>query len=572
MSALVIVEVHVGHVRAGAAALVVGLATVSTLLSSCGAAGPAPISPTASGRGGTPVERPMVAAGAWSYDSSYDVPVPQDSAALPTGACSVPSGWVGRESRLPGTSAWRGIDWGESPRVAVYADRPSTRCGVPVSVHLGGAGARHVVVRAFRVGWYAGSGARLVWSSRDLAVPPASPARAGSGAVGPTHWTTSVALPVDAAWPPGLYLVAADVRGRLSGATALVVRSSAPPSLSAVMYSNLTWSAYSVAGGASLYQGVSRTPATRALTVAVARPMQYRGDSPVATYDVPVAQILDRAGVEADPLVDTDVDIWPSLLVHRTEIVLPGHSEYWTTTMYSALVAARNAGANIADLGANDVYWHARVGYAGDAPATLFVARQLARDPLAAQDPSMATVEWRARPLLRNPSAVLGQSYTAVRAEGGTVVRPVPSWLSGIPGFTAGAVLPHAAWNEVNGVRPRSYPVPDDLQVLAQGVLVRHGFADQPVSTTYYSSRSGGGVFAAGSTYWPCLVVGSCPDVTTSPAERATLWEVVRRVVVGFRSPGFGALHPSQPSHLPSVAVLRSQLPAGAVGIYGVGD
>lgn len=561
-------------IRVLAAVVIAGV-----VLSACSnprhVAGSADVAPQARPTATVPVDRPTGTTASWTYASSYEVQAPVDASPPPTPRCTAAGGadWLAHERNLPGTSDWRRANTELSPRVTLYPDRPSAGCGESVDVRLGGRGAQAVVVRAYRVGWYSGAGARLVWSSSPVDVPRAAPAPVRGRAVPSPRWTTTVRLPVDQRWPPGLYLLVAQVHGRPSGEAGFVVRDDAAQGAAAVMYSNLTWAAYSLAGGASLYRGATGSSDSRALSVAVQRPLMFHSGSPLLTYDVPVAQLLDRAGVAADPLVDTDVDAWPSLLVHRTEVVLPGHSEYWTRAMFDALTQARNAGANIADLGANDMYWHARVGYdATGAPTSLFVARVQTLDPLARQDPQSATVQWRHAPLLRNPSAVIGQSYTAVRARGGLVVGPVPQWLGGIPGFVAGAVLPHAAWNEVNGIRPGTYPVPDGIQVLAQGVLRRAGFDDQPVSTTYYSSRAGGGVFDTGSTYWPCLVMRACEGFVIAAAERATLWQVMQRVLVDFQTPSWGALHPSQPSRLPGVTTLRTSLPAAAIGTYGLGD
>lgn len=547
--------------------------SAAVLLAACstGADG----SPTAPVLGGATSAQPAATSGVWTYRDSYSVVPPPDSAPPPATTCtaSVNTGWVARENRSKGTSAWKTADWGISPRVTLYPERPSTQCGDPVRVHLGGRGAPSVIVRAYRMGWYGGTGARLVWSSAPIRVPAAPPAPRKDLVVHSPKWAATVTLPVTASWPPGLYLVAADVRGRLSGESALVIRASGAPSASVVMYSNLTWNAYSLYGGASLYKGSSGKSDTRALTVSLQRPLTFLTSSPILTYDVPVAQMLDRAGVAADAVVDTDVDTWPSLLTHRTEVILPGHSEYWTRTMYDALTAARNGGANIADLGANDVYWHARVTYSSSAlPASMFVARTLAQDPRAASNPADATVEWRQRPLRRNPAAVLGQSYTAVRAKGALEVRSVPPWLSTIPGLTPGAILQHAAWNETNGIWPQIYPVPDNIQIIALGVLRQSGFSDQPVSTTYYSTQPGGGVFDTGSTYWPCLATGACPDTRINGQARATLWAIMRLVLVDFETPGWGRSHPSMPTPLPAVNSLRTSLPAAAVGTYGHGD
>ena len=459
-----------------------------------------------------------------------------------------------------------------TPEVPLYVERPSTTCGNPVAVHLGGSGAQGVVVRAYRVGWYSGAGARLVWSSSAIKVPRTAPTRRRGTTVPSPNWATTLVLPVDASWLPGLYVIESDVAGRIGGVSALVVRNAADPRPAVVMYSNLTWSAYSPFGGASLYFGATRKTVNRALQVAIQRPITGPGLLRLLAEDVPVAQQIDRLGLPIDPTVDTDVDTQPSLLAHRTEIVLPGHSEYWTRRMYDAFTAGRNDGANIADLGANEIYWQTRLAYGSSGvPTTMFVARSLAEDPLATAHPSDATVEWRNPPLRRDPAAVIGPSYAAVRVHGSLQVRSVPSWLQGIPGLTAGAILRGVIENEADGAR-QGTPHPDNLQIIALGVVRRTGAADKPVSITYYSSRTGGGVFAAGTTYWPCLTSAACPDATGSATTRKTMWAITSRVLQNFSIPHWGASHPSTQTGVPATGGLAASLPSAAVGTYGGGD
>jgi len=381
-----------------------------------------------------------------------------------------------------------------------------------------------------------------------------------------------VSLPVDASWPPGLYVIESVVAGRISGVSPLVVRNAADPRPGVVVYSNLTWSAYSPFGGASLYFGATGTTANRALTVAIQRPITGPGLLRLLVEDVPVAQQIDRLGLPIDPTTDTDVDTQPSLLAHRTEIVLPGHSEYWTRRMYDAFTAGRNGGANIADLGANEIYWQTRLSYGPSAtPTSMFVARTLPQDPQAAAHPGSATVEWRSPPLRRDPAAVIGPSYAAVRVHGSVQVQSVPSWLQGIPGLATGDILRDVIANEADGAR-QGTPHPDNLQIIALGVVRRTGADDKPVSITYYSTRTGGGVFAAGTTYWPCLTSAVCPDATVSTSTRTTLWAITSRVLRDFATAQWGSTHPSAPTGVPATRGLAASLPRAVVGTYGGGD
>lgn len=509
------------------------------------------------------------AGGTTAYAQSYAVDFPADIRPQVRATC-LPSTSAAVENRHRGTTSWRTVDTSAHPRFLVYLSATSAVCGERVSVHLGTAVPGDVVVMAYRIGWYHGSGGRLVWSTRDLHVATTQDPKVALRTVPSPGWPAAATIDVTRQWVPGLYLVAAEADGRLSGAAPLVVRD---PVLrpSVVTYSQLTWNAYSKFVGTSLYDGPDGRAASRALEVSLQRPFVAGGLEAVLYEDAPVAELIDRTGIAVDPCVDTDVDAWPSLYRHRADVIIPGHSEYWTSRMFDALTAARNTGSNIADLGANDVYWRARVAYGADGlPASMFVARDAALDPAATHDPTEATIQWRA--LGRTSASVLGQAYTAVRAKGGEQVLDVPSWLSATPGLTRGATLDQAAWGEVDGVWPGLLPYPPNLQVVSLGVLRERGHPDKPASITYYSGRTGGGVLDTGSTYWPCLTLDQCPHLASTPSTIRSFWALSRTVLRDFQSIGWGATHPSTATLLQSVASLHHLLPSAAVGTAGEGD
>jgi hypothetical protein len=509
----------------------------------------------------------------WSYTSSLRVTTPEDLAAHVLEPCAkraLPATWVTTENARPGAVGWRPSADRADPRVPLYLDRPSTTCGSPVTAHLGGPPGTRVTVRAYRIGWYAGRGARLVWQSGPVDVRrSAAPPRSGDTLSSP-DWATTVVLPVDVAWTPGLYVVEThDGRG-VAGLAALVVRDPTTTASFTVVDSNLTWTAYSRYGGSSLYKGTDDRTDSRALRVAIDRPLEGPGVERLLVCDVPVAMFLERHGFRAHYITDTDLDAWPSLLRATPAVVLPGHSEYWTRRMYDALTAARNAGVSIADLGANEIYWHARLGrdVLGD-PSTMTVARTLAQDPVAASNPDAATVEWHQTPLLRDPSAVLGQRYSAVRAVGGLQVRDLPGWLSAGTGLRAGDVLPQVVQNEADGVRPALPSTPPDVQTLLVGALRRPGFRTVIVSTTYTTSPSGSAVFAAGTTYWACQLADACPLVRIPAATQHAVELLTLNLLRAFETPRWGATHPSHHGVPPVADVLVGTLPPAAIGTYG---
>ena len=509
----------------------------------------------------------------WNYRASLSVAAPADLAMPALAPCAqkpLPASWVARENAHPGSVGWQPGGGRDEPRVPLYLDQPSTTCGHPVVAHVGGGGATGVTLRAYRVGWYGGKGARLVWTSQPFDVPPsAAPPRSGDTMASPA-WTTAVSLPVDSSWTPGLYLVETHDPAGVAGIAGLVVRDQVTPSSFTVVDSTLTWTAYSQFGGSSLYRGPDETSGSRALRVAIDRPLEGPGVERLLVCDVPLAMFLERHGFGARYLSDTDVDAWPSLLRATPTTILPGHSEYWTRRMYDGLVAARNSGVNIADLGANEIYWHARLSRTVTGqPDLMFVARTLAQDPMAASSPDAATVEWHQPPLLRDPSAVLGQRYSAVRARGGLSVVGLPAWLGRGTDLRTGEALPAVVQNEADGVRAGSVSTPPDTQVLLAGVLLSPGRRPVMVSTTYTTAPSGSAAFAAGTTYWTCELLHACPDVVIPPATERAVQIMTLNLLHAFQTPRWGRTHPSVRRMPPAPDVLLTTLPPAAIGSYG---
>ena len=81
------------------------------------------------------------------------------------GTADVGAGWVGRENARKGSPGWR-IRPGtvaSDTQLAGYADRASIRPGEPLHLFVT-TKAPSYTVRAYRLGWYGGALARLVWT------------------------------------------------------------------------------------------------------------------------------------------------------------------------------------------------------------------------------------------------------------------------------------------------------------------------------------------------------------------------------------------------------------------------
>ena len=112
------------------------------------------------------------------------------------------------ENARPGDASWTaGVSEPPSTRVEGFTGRASVTPGQPLAIFIRSLDGP-VVVRAYRIGWYAGAGARLVWTSPDVTQvdqpkPTFEPATRTWSA---SNWAPSATLPTDD-WPPGDYVL-----------------------------------------------------------------------------------------------------------------------------------------------------------------------------------------------------------------------------------------------------------------------------------------------------------------------------------------------------------------------------
>ena len=513
--------------------------------------------------------RPVVVHG-WA--ASLATGMPADLPGTPAVAACQPAdqaaGWLARENARPGSTSWHVQYRTSTAQVVGYLGQTSAVCGERVAVHLSSAGGP-AQIKVYRVGWYRGAGARLVWTSPVLTVRAQRQARPhGATRVIQENWPTTTTLPITPSYPPGLYLVEfVSLRDHSVGAAPLVVTDPSSSAPVVVQLSAATWAAYNTYGGASLYKG-GGSIAGRSFEAGLSRPLVGDGLRELLVRDVALVHQVERLGLDTAYLTDFDVDATPSLLLPHHEIIIPGHAEYWTARMVHALEAARNAGVNEAWLGANDVSWQIRINRTANGQPTGVVCYRTFADPVAVAEPTLATVRWYQDPgPALDAGALIGQRYTGLKMVSGLRLRTAPAWLVTGTGLHIGSLLPNVAANEVNGIATMR-GLPPNLQVIAEGVFHR---ARQlwPVDMTYYTAPSGAAVFSVGSTDWACEIDGSCADHHIPHAEAAVLQRLTANLIRALTHPGFGTTHPSTRTPPTPLAALARSLPAGQIGTAG---
>jgi hypothetical protein len=462
---------------------------------------------------------------------------------VPGARASPAASWVTVENRRPGTGGWHLTGLGARNAIEGWADHVSAAAGQRVRLYVSTT-ARRFRVKAYRMGWYGGLGARLVWCSGRLPgrrQPP--PTRTPGTNMVATHWHPSLSLTIGPAWPPGDYLLKLVAAGG-QRYVPLTVRDDRSRAALVIQNDVTTWQAYNLWGGRDLYTGPDGSPASRSRVVSYDRPYYASGAGEFLGNEYPLVRLVERLGLDVAYWTDLDLHQHPERLLAHRALVSLGHDEYWSTRMRRGAEAARDRGVNLAFLGANAVYRHIRLQPSPTGPdreEVNYKPWSSGDDPAWRTDPAEVTTDWRRPPLNDPESRLLGAEYECNPAfAAGVVVRPW-SWLFAGAGVRAGTRLPGLVGDEYDRVQPGA-PRPPGVQVLLHSPVRCRGpsFAD----TTWYTAASGAGVFDAGTGSWVCQLERACAN----PRRSAVTARVVRAVTVNllrrFAAGPVGAHHP----------------------------
>jgi N,N-dimethylformamidase beta subunit-like, C-terminal len=419
------------------------------------------------------------------------------------------------ENKRPGTSAWRITDLGPADAIDGYADQQSVLPGQSFRLYVSTT-ARSFRVDAFRFGWYSGHQARLVWASARFSGQQQTAVDIAPG----THMVTAPWRPsmtIDTTnWPPGSYLLRLDASSGAERYVPITVRSASTAGAVVILDDNTTWQAYNTWGGYSLYQGPDGLPSDRGYAVSFDRP--YDGDGAVRflAFDEAATALAEHTGVPLAYETDVDIDQHPGILAGARAVISLGHDEYYSQAMRNALLTARNAGTNLAFLGANAIYRHIRFA---DGDRVIICYKVATLDPLYGKDDAETTQQWRDPPDPRPESVITGVFYECNPVSAPWVVYDPSNWIFAGTGAYKGESFPGMVGPEYDRLNPAvSFPRP--MQVLAHSPLTCDGFSTYSDSV-YYTVTSGAGVFASGTMRWVCAMRGpSCGHGLNQAAER----------------------------------------------------
>ena len=436
--------------------------------------------------------------------NSKSAAAPSPSATTTAGALDVRA-----ENLKAGTPGWQiSPARGTHAGLEAYAGAVSVRPGEPVPLAVNGEGS--VRVRALRIGWYDGIGARQVWAG-TLSAQPES--------VDPGQWPVRGQADTTG-WPEGHYLLRLD-QGPASRYLPLTVRSADSRGRILVLTSPLTWQA----------ENTDLTGGTEQRTASFDRPYAAGyGSGGFLADDEGIVQQAERTGKRLAYGTDYDVSSDPALLTKATAVLTGSDSRFWTSSLRSAIAKAGEAGTNLAFFGSG----------AGSRKVSLTGQGRVLSVSAGAPSDSLTFTGLRPSCAASVPAA-----WTVSNADW---------WGYQGTGVHTGDLLPGLIGAGADRASTRSAGSPSPMQVLSftQITCTTADGASQPgvQSAVYQARSSGAGVFVAGTGRWACVVVNSCLNengkpISIDPATQRFASRVTRTVVTGFATTRAGKRYPA---------------------------
>jgi hypothetical protein len=402
-----------------------------------------------------------------------------------------------------------GIGGGRSALVEGYASRASVRPGEKIDFCLSAEPASSIVIDIYRLGYYQGKGGRHLRRLGPLAIKPQRTPDVGEQRLRECAWEPGCTLEIPDDWVSGVYLgKLSSLAHRYQSYVIFIVRDDRPADF-LFQCSDNTWQAYNAwPDNYSLYINDRKDGKILCSGVQVSYDRPYskytqildnplsQGSGEFLLWEFPLAYWMEKHGYDVTYCSNTDVHADPGCLLRAKAFLSVGHDEYWSRAQFDHVLAAVQAGVNVAFLSGNTCCFVApltpssmkaphrvltRAGrYGGIRPKE---AAQMVDLPVEA--PNEATL-------------IGAQTVSPFNGSGDWIVTRPDHWLFGGTGMKKGDRIPGLVGWEFHG-EPAGIP---GLEVVAEGPTWTGGDAESHYTATIYPGPKGNLVFNASTIFW----------------------------------------------------------------------
>jgi len=407
------------------------------------------------------------------------------------------------ENSLPGDPHWDISHLGGPDAMMGYAGQASVLPGEQITLYASTT-SRSFTVSAFRMGWYRGDLARLVWHSGTVRghrqrkpdlIKPTNTVEA--------RWGPSLSIATHD-WPEGSYLLRLDSADGPQRFVPVTVRSASTSGKIVIKNAVETWQAYNTWGGYDLYNGPGGIADynNRSLAVSLDRPYDRQGAFMFLYHERKLIELAEHLGLPLAYVTSMDIDADRHLLDGASALLSPGHDEYWTPPERAHVTAARDAGVNLAFLGANCMFRRTRLASTRLGPRRLVICYKTSylQDPMYGKHNALVTSDWREPPHPDPESSLTGTLYESNPVSAPLVVASPDAWMFAGTGVRKGTRFRGLVGIEYDRVNPGA-PVERPIEILSHSPLSCRG-VNSYSDSAYYTHHGGAGVFNAGTMRW----------------------------------------------------------------------
>ena len=473
--------------------------------------------------------------------------------------------WVIAENKRPGTDAWK-ISKGASSDIDGFASKTYASDGTKVTLYVS-TPAPFFRVEAFRMGYYQGKGARLVWESGEIPGHVKAPCLVTPGVnmVSCDRWAPTLKVAITSAFVQGDYLFKLVGSGNQQSYIPLTVWDPTSSATYLVKNDVYTWQAWNPYGGYDFYQGIGTCPSdvyplcSRARIVSFDRPYGYgEGAGDFLGSEYPFVRFAEEHGLDVTYVTDVTVDEHPGILGHHKVLLSLGHDECWSLGERQAAAAAEHAGVNMVFFGASAILRHVRLQSSPFGPDREEVDyRDGSADPLNGKGNPLEVTgnTWSSPPADWSEVGFVGENYVGFVEPGVApfpyVVADAGAFIFKGTGLADGSEIPGVIATDLDEFDSDDYPT--DLQILGHSPVNLNdavseegqlqGYLDSDM--TYWTDPvSHAGIFDSGTTNWiPSLT--PCP-VTTAACPAAMVAKITGNLLALFGRGPAGRYEPSR--------------------------
>ncbi|MBG6078266.1 N,N-dimethylformamidase beta subunit family domain-containing protein, partial [Polaromonas sp. CG_9.11] len=423
------------------------------------------------------------------------------------------------ENSKPGSPDWEITAPSSTPTVEGYASHTSVNRGETIRFFVNTSAPTYTLA-IYRMGWYAGAGARLMTSVTLPGKSQPIPQPDSVTGLIECDWAEShrITIPQTADktdWATGIYLVKLTPSSGTQSYMVFVVRDDSSRSTYVYQSTVTTSQAYNNWGGKSLYtyNSVNSDPARK---VSFNRPYAregYRGGAgQFLNHEINFLRFLEREGYDVTYLSNLDLHTNGAQLLNHRAFLVAGHDEYWSYQMKSAAHAAQEQGVHLGFFASNEAYWQVRFepSSKGEANRTMVAYKEAAQtqDPFAIDsDPSndkFITIRYRdlnaifgVNDSVAQPeNGLVGVMYHGDPFNGDIVVSDATSWVYAGTGASNASRFSGLLGYETDTIVNNGYS-PPQLRKIAESP---DPWGNSHMAT--YTTESGSVVFATGSNQW----------------------------------------------------------------------